>query len=359
VTNTLYTTGRAGAPVPAQRQGARRSLAALPRRRWEPWRDWAVITLANHALLVTIALVHPHGALLLLAAVPLGLGLAIGTLTVLHDAGHRMYSGRAWPNVFAVQTSTPAGNWVGHWTLKHRVHHKLAQVYPYDEATRSSNMVRLHPGAPGKPWQRQQHLYAWALYGLAWLGELRSQLRYLRNGDIPGIETPPGRERLASFTAEKALCLLVLAPYAWVLGLGTLAILLAAAETFGSVFAAIVLVVGHINDRLAPTTQPPAGRGWTAHLLRTTASFSTDSVLMRWLTGGMTLHLAHHLRPVAVRSELPRLNQTVVRNVAGAAGLEPVVYATFPQAVAGHWRRLRDLGQPAAIGAFRMDESPA
>lgn len=360
VTDTLYTAPRTAAPVLAQRQSARRALAALPRRRWEPWRDWAAIALANHGMLIAIALLRPRGLFLLLAAVPLGLGLAIGTLTVLHDAGHRMFAVGSWPNVFAVQTSTPAGNWVGHWTLKHRVHHKLAQVYPYDEATRSSNMVRLHPGAPSKPWQRKQHLYAWPLYGLAWLGELRSQFRYLRTGDIPGIDTPPARFRLGSFLAEKALCLLVLAPYAWALGLGSLAILIAAAETFGSVFAAIVLVVGHINDRLEPTNEVPKGRGWSANLLRTTASFSVDSWLMRWLTGGMTLHLAHHLRPIAVRSELPRLNRTVVSDVATAAGLPPVEYATFGQAIAGHWRRLRELGQPTTVvSAARVGESIA
>ncbi len=351
MTDVLYTPVRAApsaASVPLEARRVRRWVAGLPRRRWEPWRDWALITLMNNALLLTVALLQPRGLLLVLAAVPVAVGFAIGTLTVLHDAGHRMFSNRSWPNVLAVQTSTPAGLWVSHWTLKHRVHHKLSQVYPIDEATRSSSMVRLHPDAPGNRWQRAQHFYAWPLYGLAWAGELRSQLRYLRTGEVTGIETPPGAKRLASFVAEKGLCLLVLAPYAWLLGVGRLALLMLVVETLASLIAAVVLVVGHINEGLTPSSQPP-GRAWAAYLVRTTASFSTNSRAMRWFTGGMTHHLAHHLRPVAVRSELPRLHETVVRDVVASTGLNHVEYPTLHQAVAGHWRRLRELGQPDAV----------
>jgi len=329
----------------------RRLLSAVPRRRWEPWRDWAVIALANHAVLVAVAVLHPGTRLLLLAGLPLGLGFAVGTLTVLHDAGHRMYSPRLWPNAVAVQTSTPGGLWAGHWTLKHKIHHKLSQVYPYDEATRSSSLVRLHPAATSNRWQRQQHVYAWGLYGLAWVGELRSQLRFLRDGQIAETPTVPARWRLGSFAAEKVLCALVLLPYALVIGVGRLGLLLVVAETAASVIAAVVLVVGHINVTLEPLAVPPRGAAWTANLMRSTASFSTGNRWARWLTGGMTHHLAHHLRPVAVRSELPVLHATVVQDAGRQTGLPVVEFATFGSAVAGHWRRLRELGRPPVVAA--------
>jgi linoleoyl-CoA desaturase len=330
-----------------------RRIPAVPtwsfpsRRSWEPWRDWAVIAVINNGLLILIALWHPKGLLLLLAAVPLSVGFAIGTLTVLHDAGHRMFSARLWPNVFAVHSSTPVGLWTSHWTLKHRVHHKFSQVYPLDESTRSSNLVRLHPAARRRSLQRWQHLYAWGLYGLAWAGELRSQLTYLRTGLIAGTTTPGGWRRAGSFLMEKTLCLLVLLPYAAVMGVGSLALLMAAAMTFASVIAAVVLTVGHINEGLTP--EDSSGQSnWTANLMRTTASFSTESVALRWLTGGLTHHVAHHLRPVAVRSELPGLHRTVVPEAGGRAGSPPVEFATLRCAIGGHYRRLRTLGQSPA-----------
>ncbi|MBJ7348216.1 MAG: fatty acid desaturase, partial [Thermoleophilaceae bacterium] len=222
-------------------------VAWLSSDRVEPWRDWAALLAIVHALLLTAAVGQLSWPWLLALAVPLGLVLATATLTVLHDAGHRRFSRREWPNVVAVQTAIPAGLWVAHWTLKHRVHHRDTQLYPTDEATRSSGLIRLHPSAARRPVHRFQHYYAWLLYGIAWMGEIRSQLTYLCTGEIAGTKTPSGLKRTQSFVTEKALCLLVLLPYAVMLGIGPLALLLIAALTVASVAAAVVLVVGHIN----------------------------------------------------------------------------------------------------------------
>jgi linoleoyl-CoA desaturase len=313
----------------------------------EPARDAVVIGLYNHGVLLLTCALGVSTVSALGYGVLLSFGLTVGTLTVLHDAGHRMFGRKELPNVLAVQLSTPAGLWVGHWTLKHRVHHKMSQVYPVDEATRSSALVRLHPAAPHKPWQRWQHQYAWFAYGLAWLGEVRSQLRYLRDGEIPGTKTPDRRRRTRSFVLEKGLNLAVLAPYAWGLGVGHLAVILVIAETMTCVLAAIALTVGHINEGLEPTADELGG-SWTEHLVRTTASFSPDSRLMSFLTGGLTLHLAHHLRPLALRSELPELQRTVVADAVAASGVKETIYPGLWPAVRGHWRRLRRLGQSDA-----------
>ena len=256
---------------------------------------------------------------------------------------------REWPNIFAVQSAAPFGLWAAHWALKHRVHHRLSQVYPVDESTRSSSFVRLHPAAPLRPCHRWQHLYTWALYSLAWVGEIKSQATYLRTGVVTGNDDPwSTRKRIASFLAEKAVCVTLLFPYGYLLGVGNLAILLVTAMTVGSVFTALVLVVGHINVGLEPTDEAPSGREWAAHLVKTTASFSIGSRTVRWLTGGMTLHLAHHLRPTAPRRDLPALQQGTVADLVASTGLPMVVYPSFSSAVVGHYRRLRDLGTPPA-----------
>lgn len=315
--------------------------------RIEPWRDWAILTVVNHALLLALAITRPGLPWLLLAAVPLGLTLSIATLTVLHDAGHRRLSHHLVLNVLAVQTAAPIGLWVGHWTLKHRVHHRVTSVYPLDDSTRASGLVRLHPRAPRRPVHRFQHVYAWLLYGLAWVGELRSQLTYLRTGAMSETRSPAGPRRLASFAIEKAICLAVLMPYGLLMGFGPLALLLVTAMTFGSAVAAVVLVVGHINSGLSPSLTAPEGRdAWHAHLVRTSASFSTNSRVVRWVTGGMTHHLAHHLRATAPRAELPALHVTKVAEIVAASGEALVEYPTFASAVRGHWRALRDLGAP-------------
>jgi linoleoyl-CoA desaturase len=344
-----------GSPVPPRA----RSHRSWWSRHGEAWRDWAVLAVANHALLITAAVLHPGTLALMALALPLAATLAITTLTVLHDAGHRQFARQDWPNVLAVHTAAPFGLWVTHWGLKHRVHHRLSQVYPVDESTRSSSFVRLHPEAPVRPMHRYQHLYTWFFYSLAWIGELKSQLTYLRGGIVTGMDdVRPFRRRLASFAVEKAIVLLILLPYALVLGVGSLAVVLVTAMTVGSVLTALVLVVGHINVGLEPLPgAPQGGRAWAAHLVRTTASFSLHNRATRWLTGGMTHHLAHHLRPMALRSELPELQTTTVAEVVAASGLPEVVYPSFGSAVRHHYLRLRELGQPG-VSTVRVAEEP-
>jgi len=330
--------------APAAKVTRRLSSRRSDRNRGEPWRDWAVIALLNHAQLLTVALIRPSWPWLLLAAIPLGVTLATGTLTVLHDAGHRRFARKEWPNVFAVQTSVPLGLWVSHWTLKHRVHHRASQVYPVDEATRS-NLIRMHPGVPLRPHHRYQHLYAWFLYGLAWVGELNSQLTFVFKGNVIGVEVPSFWRRVRSFLLEKAFCAVVLLPYILLLGVGKLAVYVVTAMTFGAVLAAIVLVVGHINEGLYPPSEVPAPKEWSRHLVRTTANFNTTNPVVRWFTGGMTHHLAHHLKPVAPRHTFPHLNNTVVQDVVAKSGLPLVEYPTLIAATRSHARRLRELGR--------------
>lgn len=335
--------------------GGRRSR---DRARAEPWRDWAAILLLNHALLMTAALTDPALPWLLLISLALALGLAMAALTVLHDAGHQRFARSYWPNMLAVQTAAPVGLWVAFWTLKHRLHHRLTAVFPTDEFTRSSGLVRLHPQAPRRPIHRLQHVYAWPLYGIVWLGELRSQLRYLTRGEITGARTPRGRARARSFVLEKAICLLVLLPYGLLMGAERLGILLVVAMTVAGFLVTVVLAVGHINVGLSPVSTPPSSAEWTTHLLRTTASFSIASVATRWVTGGMTLHLAHHLRPAASRGQLPEIHRIVVANLACGTDEVPVEFATFREAVRGHGRLLKRLGQPEPATVQHSDGPP-
>lgn len=319
------------------------------RRRWEPWRDWAVIAVVTHATLLFVVLANPHGFAIVLAAVPVSLAFSVGTLTVLHDAGHRMFSPRPWVNAVAVQIAAPGGLWSGHWALKHRVHHKFSQIYPYDESTHSSSALRFHQAAPVTAPLRYQHLYAWPLYCLAWVGEFRSQFNFLRTGKINGLDPSPLRARALSFFGEKLLCAVVLSGYALALGVGRLLVLLVIMETFTSILVALALVVGHINRGLVASEDPEVA--WAENLMLSTASFSTGSTLARWLSGGMSHHLAHHLRPVAVRSELPELHRTVVQQVAARTGLPVVEFSTFRAAVRGHRQRLQELSRSVPADA--------
>lgn len=318
--------------------------------RVEPWRDWAILAIIVHGILLWTALSNPSWVWILLIAFPLGLALSTAVLTVEHDAGHRRFSRSLWPNVLATQTAAPVGLWVTHWTKKHHVHHKVTQVYPLDDATRASGLIRLHPCAPYWSVHRFQHLYAWFLYGLAWAGELRSQINYMRTGELAGVTPPPRSERVRSFTVEKTVCALVLIPYVLLLGPLKLGVLMLVAMTLASMFAAVVLSVGHISEGLTPGDVAPQGREeWEANLVRTSASFNTRSHALHWITGGLTHHLAHHLRAGVSREDLKRVHMNEVVEAAAAAGHEQIEYPTLTSAVISHRNQLRTLGRAESV----------
>ena len=172
------------------------------------------------------------------------------------------------------------------------------------------------------------------------VGELRSQSTYLRTGVIAGSATPGWRRRVGSFAVEKALWLLMLAPYTVFLGVPRMAVILVVAMSAGSLIAAVVVAVGHIN--LGPVAKPGLpGNQWAAHLVRTTA-------FEAWLV------------PVAVQGTAPSLRRGRTRAAAkmrtrrgraGGGALGPVL---------NHRRRARTVRRArTSQHAIAMAESTA
>jgi linoleoyl-CoA desaturase len=313
--------------------------------RLEAYLDWAIIALLNNSVLLTIALVMPPLVILLPVALVLGCGFAMGAITVLHNAGHHRYSRRYWPNMLVVHSTVPIGLWVAHWTHKHRVHHKLPAAYPDDAFTQAGGLLRLHPLAPHRPFHRFQHIYAWFLYPLAWAADMQSQLRYLVTGEISGMRfRPSASRRFGTFVLEKATAAAILLPYALLAHGIRLLLFLCVATLFAGILVGCVVAIGHINVGLDYAMMNGSARDWTAYVVATTASFSTDSRFLPWLTGGLTHHLAHHLRPLATRKELRDLHSQMAGGDEMSIGPKIVEFQTLRAALHGHGRALKRLG---------------
>lgn len=317
------------------------------RQRREAYLDWAIIASLNNSLLLIVALVRPPLAILLPATVLLGLGFSIGAITVLHNAGHGRYSRRYWPNMLAVHTAVPTGLWVAHWTLKHRVHHRLPAGYPDDAFTQAGGLLRLHPLAPRRRCHRFQFVYIWFLYPLAWFADTRSQWRYLLTGYVSSSDARrPVSWRLTTFAIEKVAALVVLLPYLWLSHGLSMLLLLGGATLFAGLVVGCVVALGHINVGLSYLRPLSAEWDWTGHVIATTVSFSTASRFMPWLTGGLTHHLAHHLRPLATRTELRNLHSQMANRSDRRPELRIVEFKTLRAALRGHGKALRLLGMP-------------
>jgi linoleoyl-CoA desaturase len=321
-----------------RRQGS--APVRTPSVRREAWLGWAAYTCAVHVQLLALAVVRLGPVLLGAQIVLLGTTLASALLSVVHDAGHSEFSGRPWVNVLAVHVAVPIGLWVSQYRVKHRVHHNQANVYAVDESTRPHPLLRVHPQAPLRPWHRLQHLYAPALYAFAWVGDARSQIRFLRTGIAGTSRVGTFRTRAISYAAEKALTVALLLPYVLLAGPVRFVVDGAGVLAVASLFAALVLIAGHVNVGLVDAPEAT----FVSRAFSATAAFSTTSPWMRRVSGGLTHHQVHHLRPHAPRSTFSTLHTDLIAPMAVERRLPLIEFPTLTAAVAGHFRRLRQLG---------------
>ena len=316
--------------------------------RREAYLDAVTAALISNSALCVLVFVRPPAIIAACVTLVLSLGLGMGGAVVLHHAGHGRFSRRWYLNAAWVHAAAPVGLWVHHWGMKHRIHHKLPAVYPADRYTTGNMFVRLHPAAPWRPMHRYQHIYIILGYAIYWLSETASQVRYVISGSMPySQDNSNALRRTMLFLSEKAMCAIVLLPYFLIGGDGWRIVwLLLIAGTIGSIYAGLVVGAGHINIGLSPTEQPPNGAKWIGYVLSSTASFSVDSRVAGWLTGGLTLHAAHHLRPLACRRELRSLHSELKgQSVTGQALIE---FASFARALSGHFAALRLWGKASS-----------
>lgn len=314
----------------------------------EAYRDWLIVLIVNNVLLAGIAVPRIPIAWRLTACLLLSVGFAIGAIIVLHDAGHHRFSRHYIPNMLTVNTAVPVGLWVAHWTIKHRAHHRLPAAYPDDGFTQANGLLRLHPEAPYRSFYRFQHIYAGLIYTLMLPGELLSQVSFLIKGSIGGErQTTPLTRRLVTFSAEKLVTFLVLLPYLLVSNLWNFLVLLTASCVLAGFITACILVIGHVNVGLVYERRDDGPFAWQSYVVSTTASFSTASPTMAWITGGLTHHLVHHLYPQASRKQLRAMYRTTVAAVEERVHITSVEFSTFRAALRGHWVALKKLGSGA------------
>ena len=219
--------------------------------------------LLNHGVLIAATVVDPSLPWLLLFALPLGLGLAIATLTVLHDAGHRRFSRRPgrtlrWPQLRIgglrarpLDAETP-GPPQGHPGLSARRRHPRRPAWcgctPRLRAGQSPlpALLRLVPLRPGVGRRAAQpgDLPAYRCAGLHRGTQHRAAAGHLpaREGRVPAraraVLRSPGLPPRGG-APDRSM-------------------------TVASVIAAVMTVVGHINIGLEPPPERRAARSGRA-----------------------------------------------------------------------------------------------
>ena len=296
------------------------------------------------------------GAAALFAAVlVMGLGLAGIGLSVMHDANHGAYSGKAWVNSVMGYSLNLVGANAFNWKIQHNVlHHSFTNVHEHDEDISPRGVLRLSPATPWKQAHRYQFVYAWFLYGLmtiAWLGykDFARIARYQKSGMVRKQKANAAREWLillftkAVYIGYIFVLPLVLTSLAWwQIALGVILMHYVAGFVLAIIFQPAHVVEG--TEYPEPDESNTLETNWAVHQLRTTTNFGNRSRWFSWYVGGLNFQIEHHLFPQICHVHYRHIS-SIVRSTAHEFGLPYKSFNTFMGALGGHTRLLRELGK--------------
>lgn len=279
------------------------------------------------------------------------------TVCVAHDGSHDAYFKNNRLNKVTSWFFDMVGISSFLWEFNHiKSHHNAPNVPYYDSAIDSFGLFRFHPRAPYRSYHRYQHLYIWGIYAFATL----FKLFFL---DIFSF----GRKRIGFVTIEKhplkevlffAVVRLTVITYTLVIPL------LLNAHSWPYVLAGFL--VGHFVSGISlgvffQTTHLHDGTQWPEPdehgalnlsfdeiVMKTTADFCPKSWWITFLSGGLNLHVAHHLCPDICQIHLPKMTD-ILEETAKQHGVRYKVFPTVGSAIRSHVKTLKELGRPGSV----------
>jgi len=291
---------------------------------------------------------------LLASILVMGLGVAGIGLSIMHDANHGAYSGKAWVNNVLGYSINLIGANAFNWKIQHNVlHHSFTNVHEHDEDISPRGVLRLSPSTPWKKAHRYQFIYAWVLYGMMTIVWLFYK-DFLRIGIYH--QSGLASKQKANITHEWLILLatklvyvgyIVVIPLVftslpwWQILVGVLMMHYVAGFVLAIIFQPAHVVEG--TEYPLPDETNTLENSWAVHQLLTTTNFGNKSRWFSWYVGGLNFQIEHHLFPHICHVHYRNISE-IVRRTAHEYGLPYKSFNTFPGALRGHTRLLKQLG---------------
>ena len=87
---------------------------------------------------------------------------------------------------------------------------------------------------------------------------------------------------------------------------------------------------------------------WAVHELKTTSNFAMGSKVISWFVGGLNFQIEHHLFPKVSHVHYPAISK-IVQEKCTEYSLPYNQYKTMLEAVASHFRVMKQLGKKPAV----------
>lgn len=287
----------------------------------------------------------------LLAAIS-GLFMAGIGFSVMHDGTHNAYSEKKWVNKTMGYTLDLVGGSSYMWRFKHNVmHHTYPNVEGLDDDIEAQPFLRMAEGQKHYPWHRLQHLYFWLAYALLpFKWNFLDDYKALVEGGLNGhpMPRPKGLDLFGLFFGKAFY-------YGWTLVLPAMLHSVSFAVVSYAMMSAVAGIALGTTFQLAHCvedanfSEPPADGiaelPWAEHQIDTTVDFAPNSRFLTWYLGGLNFQVEHHLFPKIGHVHYPALAK-IVAEVCAEQGVEHRTKQTLWQALQGHVRYLKRMGNP-------------
>ncbi|MET0637130.1 MAG: acyl-CoA desaturase [Chitinophagaceae bacterium] len=271
---------------------------------------------------------------------------------IAHDGSHGAYSSRKWVNRMMYCMFDVIGINSHMWEYNHNLsHHYVPNIPRYDSAIDSFGLFRFHPRAKYYRFHRYQHFYIVFIYSLSTLFKILflDFFSFFRNRiGLIRIERHKLKDilylvftKLVVIFYMLILPILVIDAPAWQVIAGFIA-----GNLVGGIALGVIFQVTHLSDYtvfVEPDQEGVIPTTFPMHIMRTTSDFATGNKIVTWISGGLNIHVAHHLFPKISQVHLPAIAK-ILKETAFEFNVPYKEYPTVLAAIKSHLRLLKKLG---------------
>ena len=275
---------------------------------------------------------------------------------IMHDACHSAYSSNKRVNYILGYTMNFIGGNSYLFTKMHNAHHAFVNIAGIDVTLETHGMFRFTPHEPWQPKHKLQLIYTPVLYALAMIHwvlvkDFKWMFSELNIGNRKNIKHAKREyyilfiSKVFYYSVTLILPLMILnAPWYWVL-FGWVNI-----HIIPSICFALLFQVTHVYTGThypLPDENGNIENNYFIHVLETTADFSAESKFVAWFTGGINIHIVHHLFPKINHAHYIPLTK-IIKQTAMEFGLQYQENKNFWVALKLHMRMLKMLSRKDA-----------
>ena len=275
---------------------------------------------------------------------------------VMHDANHGSYSPSTRFNDFLGLSANALGASSYFWKQKHNIiHHTYTNVDGIDDDIAKSPIIRHCETQKWVPAHKIQHLYmfpAYCLSSIFWIF-IMDFTKYFSRKIYTTAAWKMSLKNHLIFWATKIfyVSVYIIIPVS-VWGWGAWAIGYLVMNAVMGMTLSLVFQLAHVVENTEFENVPldetkHLETAWAEHQLKTTSNFAMGNKIVSWFVGGLNYQIEHHLFPRVSHVHYPAISKIVMEKCK-EYNLPYNKYDTMSEAVASHYRVMRELGKGPA-----------